>query len=173
MKIPILLFITLITISCSIVKKPAESTIPIWYNALEEGFVISCAEAESYEEYLAKLAAKNIAFQTYPVKINKYLNNYVAENCIAPGDEVIQAELNKIFKHFTNYLMNVADVEIEMGEVYVTSIRGKGERCYVQLKIKQKYLHGEFVEFLATSDLYMNLKLKAVLKKCFKDIAKE
>ena len=173
MKIIVVFFIVFITISCSMVKKPVEPVIPIWYNALVDGFVVSCAEAENPDEYLAKLAAKNIAFQTYPIKINKYLNNYVAENCIAPGDEVIQTELDKIFNHFTNYLINIADVEIEMSEVYITSIRGKGERCYVQLKIEQKYLHGKFIEFLETSDLYMNLKLKSVLKKCFNDILKE
>jgi len=167
MKKVILLLITLITISCSINKqdKPA---IPLWFNAQEDGYIISCAEAENFEEYLAKLAAKNIAFQTYPVKINKYLNNYVAENCIAPGDEVIQAELDKIFTHFTNYLMNIAEVQIVMGETYTVIIKGK-LKCFVQLKIEQKYLHGEFVEFLETSDLYMNLKLRNVLKKCFKD----
>ena len=172
MKNPILLFITIIIISCS-VNQQLDHVKPLWFNAPEDGYIISCAEAESYEEYLAKLAANNIAFQTYPNKINKYLNNHVAENCIAPGDELIQAELDKIFKHFTNYLMNITDVQIELGEVYVASISGKGERCYVQLKIDQKYLHGKFVEFIETSDLYINLKLKAVLKKCFKDEIKE
>jgi len=163
----ILLLIILITISCA-VNERVNPAIPVWWNVQEEGYVISCAEAESYEEYLAKLAAKNIAFQTYPTKIHKYLNNYVAKNCIAPGDEIIQAELDKVFKHFTNYLMNVADVRIEMGETSVIPVKGKGKRCYVQLKIEQKYLHGEFVEFLETSDLYINLKLRNVLKKCFK-----
>jgi len=168
MKNPILLFITIIIISCS-VNQQLDHVKPLWFNAPEDGFIVSCAEAENPDEYLARLAAKNIAFQTYPIKINKYLNSYVAENCISQGDEVIQKELDKIFNHFINYLINIADVEIEMGEVYVTSIRGKGERCYVQLKIEQKYLHGKFVEFLETSDLYMNLKLRAILKKCFKD----
>jgi len=172
MKNPILLFITLIIISCS-VNKQLDTVKPLWFNAQEDGFIISCAEAENPDEYLARLAAKNIAFQTYPIKINNYLNSYVAENCITPGDEDIQKELDKVFNHFTNYLMNVADVQMELGEVHVTSIRGKGERCYVQLKIEQKYLHGTFVEFLKTSDLYMNLKLKAVLIKCFNDMLKE
>lgn len=168
MKPPILLFIILITISCTMVKKQTEPTVPIWYKAQEDGYVVSCAEAENPDEYLARLAAKNIAFQTYSPKINKYLNNHVAENCITPGDETIQAELDKVFNHFTNYLMNVADVQIEMGEMSVTSIRGKGKRCYIQLRIDQKYLNSEFIRFLETSDLYMNLKLKAVLKQCFK-----
>ena len=169
----ILIFlIILITISCAVNKQEIQ-TIPSWFNVIEKGYVISCAEAESYEGYLARLAAKNIAFQTYPIKINKYLNNYVADNCIAPGDEVIQAELDKLFKHFTNYLMNIADVRIEMCETFVIPVKGKGKRCYVQLKIEQKYLHGKFVEFLETSDLYINLRLRNVLKKCFKDEIKE
>ena len=168
----ILLLIILITISCAVIKQ-ATQTIPVWYNVTEEGFIISCAEAESYEEYLAKLAAKNIAFQTYPIKINKYLNNYVAENCIAPGDEIIQAELDKVFKHFTNYLMNIADVQIELGELSIIPIKGKSVKCFVQLKIEQKYLHEEFIEFLETSDLYFNFKLRAVLKECFKDEMKK
>ncbi len=168
----LIILIILITISCT-TNKQVTPAIPVWYNASEEGYVISCAEAESYEEYLAKLAAKNIAFQTYPIKINKYLNNYVAENCIAAGDEVIQAELDKVFKHFTNYLMNIANVKIEMGETYIIPIKGNHVKCFVQLKIEQKYLHGKFVEFLETDDLYMNFKLKAVLKKCFKDEIKE
>ena len=171
MKKIILLLIIIITISCA-VNKQVKPAIPVWWKIQEEGYVISCAEAESYEEYLAKLAAKNIAFQTYPIKINKYFNNYVAENCIAPGDEAIQAELDKVFKHFTNYLMNIADVQIEMGETHTVLIKGK-VKCFVQLKIEQKYLHGEFVEFLETSDLYINLKLRAVLKKCFNDEIKE
>ena len=163
----IILIIILITISC-VVNKQNKPAIPIWYNAQEEGYVISCAEAENPEEHMAKLAAKNIAFQTYPFKINKYLNNYVAENCITAGDEVIQAELDKIFKHFTNYLMNIADVKIEMGETHTFLVKGSQVKYFVQLKIEQKYLHGEFVEFLETSDLYINLKLRAVLKECFK-----
>ena len=166
MKKIILLLITLITISCT-VNKQIKPIIPVWYNAQEEGYIISCAEAESYEEYLAILAAKNIAFQTYPIKITKYLNNYVAENCITPGDDMIQAELDKVFNHFTNYLINIADVQIEMGETYTVPIKGN-VKYFVQLKIEQKYLHGEFVKFLGTSDLYINLKLRAVLKKCFK-----
>ena len=169
MKKPILLLVILITISCSMVKRQTEPAIPVWYNAPEEGYVISCAEADNPEEYMAKLAAKNIAFQTYPVKIDKYLNNYVAENCIAAGDEVIQKELDKVFKHFTNYLMNIADVQIEMGETYIIPVKGSHVKYFVQLKIEQKYLHGEFVKFLETSDLYINLKLRAVLKKCFKE----
>ena len=172
MKKVILIFIILITISCA-VNKQANPAIPLWYNAPEEGYVISCAEAESYEEYLAKLAAKNIAFQTYPIKINKYLNNYVAENCIAAGDEVIQKELDKVFKLFTNYLMNIADVQIEMGETYIIPVKGSQIKYFVQLKIEQKYLHEEFIVFLETSDLYMNLKLRNALKKCFKDEIKE
>lgn len=168
MKKIVILLIIHITISCSMVKKPAEPVVPIWYNMSEQGYVISCAEAENPEEYMAKLAANNIAFQIYPIKVNKYLNNYVAENCITPGDEVIQAELDKVFKHFTNYVLNIADVKIEIGETYTVPIKGK-VKYFVQLKIEQKYLHGEFVEFLETSDLYINLKLKAVLKKCFKD----
>ena len=163
----LLLLVILITVSC-MVNKQVTPVIPVWYNAPEEGYVISCAEAQNPEEHMAKLAANNIAFQTYPIKINKYLNNYVAENCITPGDEVIQMELDKVFKHFTNYLMNIADVQIEIGETYIIPIKGK-VKYFVQLKIEQKYLHGEFVEFLETSDLYMNLKLRAVLKKCFKD----
>ena len=167
----LLLLVILITVSCAVNKQIA-SAIPVWYNAPEEGYVISCAEAQNPEEHMAKLAANNIAFQTYPIKINKYLNKYVAENCITPGDEAIQAELDEVFKHFTNYLMNIADVKIEMGETYIIPIKGK-VRYFVQLKIEQKYLHGEFVEFLETSDLYMNLKLRAVLKKCFKDEIKQ
>ena len=168
MKKTILLFMILITISCAINK----SAMPAWWNVEAEGYIISCAEAENPEEYLAKLAAKNIAFQTYPIKINKYLNEYVAENCIAPGDKTIQAELDKVFSHFTNYLMNIADVKIEIGETNTLQIKGK-TRYFVQLKIEHKYLHREFIEFLTTSDLYMNLKLKAVLRKCFKDKIKE
>jgi len=167
MKKTILLLVILITISCA-ANRQIKPSIPVWFNAQEDGFIISCAEAQNPEEHMAKLAANNIAFQTYPIKINKYLNNYIAENCIAPGDEAIQAELDKVFKHFTNYLMNIANVKIEMGETYIIPIKGK-VRYFVQLKIEQKYLHGEFVEFLETSDLYMNLKLRAVLKKCFKD----
>jgi hypothetical protein len=163
----LLFLITIVTITCTM-NKQAAPTIPFWYNAQEEGYVISCAEAENSEEFLAKLAAKNIAFQTYPTKIHKHLNNYVADNCITPGDEAIQAELDKVFKHFTNYLMNIADVQIELGETYTLPIKGK-VKCFVQLKIEQKYLHVEFIDFLETSDLYMNLKLKAVLKNCFKD----
>ncbi|MCK5050254.1 MAG: hypothetical protein KAS53_00850 [Candidatus Cloacimonetes bacterium] len=172
MKKVILLFIIFVTISCAVNKK-VTPTIPVWWNIQKEGYILSYAEAESYEEYLAKLAANNIAFQTYPIKINKYLNNYVAVNCITPGDEDIQKELDKVFNHFTNYLMNVADVQMELGEIYIIPIRGKSVRCFVQLKIEQKYLHGKFVEFLETSDLYINLKLRAVLKKCFKDEIKE
>ena len=172
MKKVILLLIILITISCSL-NKQAESTIPLWYNAPEDGFIVSCAEAENPEEYMAKLAAKNIAFQTYPVKINKYLNNYVADNCITAGDEMIQAELDKVFKHFTNYLMNIADVKIEMGETHTIPIKGSHVRYFVQLKIEQKYLHGEFANFLETSDLYIIPKLRVVLKKCFKNEIKE
>ena len=172
MKKTILLLITLITISCAL-NQPTRLANPLWFNAPEEDYVISCAEANNPDEYLAKLAAKNIAFQTYPIKISKHLNNYVAENCIAPGDEMIQAELNKVFKHFTNYLMNIADVRIEMGENYTIPVKGSHVRCFVQLKIEQKYLHGEFVEFLETSDLYINLKLRTVLKECFKDKIKE
>lgn len=168
----ILLLIILTTISCS-VNKQATQTIPVWWNVQEEGYVISCAEAENPEEHMAKLAAKNIAFQTYPTKIHKHLNNYVAENCITQGDGAIQTELDKVFKHFTNYLMNIADVRIELGELSIIPIKGKSVKCFVQLKIKQKYLHGEFVEFLETSNLYINLKLRAVLKKCFKDEIKE
>ena len=171
MKKPILLFIILITISCA-ANKQVTPAIPVWYNAPEEGYVISCAEAQNPEEHMAKLAANNIAFQTYPIKINKYLNSYVAENCITSGDEKIQAELDEVFKHFTNYLMNIADVQIELGETYIIPIKGK-VKYFVQLKIEQKYLHGKFVEFLETSDLYMNLKLRAVLKKCFKDEIKK
>jgi len=162
----LLLLIILVTISCT-TNKQVKPSIPVWFNAPEDGFIISCAEAESPDEYLARLAAKNIAFQTYEIKINKYLNSYVAENCITPGDEMIQAELDKIFTHFTNYLINITDVQIIKGEESVVQVPGKGERCYVQLKIEQKYLHGKFVEFLETSDLYMNLKLRNVLKKCF------
>lgn len=171
MKKIILLLIILITISCA-VNKQGNPEIPVWWKVQEEGYIISYAETESYEEYLAKLAAKNIAFQTYPIKINKYLNNYVAENCIATEDEMIQVELDKVFNHFTNYLMNIADIRIEMGKTYTIPIKGK-VRCFVQLKVKQKYLHGKFVEFLDTSDLYINLKLRAVLKKCFKVESKE
>ena len=169
----LLIFLTiLITISCT-VNKQVKPAIPVWWNAPEDGFIVSCAEAQNPEEHMAKLAANNIAFQTYPIKINKYLNNYVAENCIAPGDEDIQAELDKVFKHFTNYLMNVADVQMEMGETHTIPVKGSQVKYYVQFKIEQKYLHGEFVEFLETSDLYMSLKLRAVLKKCFKDEIKE
>ncbi len=163
-----LLLIILITIACA-VNKQADLAIPVWYNAQEEGFVISCAEAQNPEEYMAKLAANNIAFQTYPNKINKYLNSYVAENCIAPGDEDIQKELDKVFKHFINYLMNIANVQIEMGETHTIPVKGSQVKYFVQLKIEKKYLHGKFVEFIETSDLYMNLKLRAVLKKCFTD----
>jgi hypothetical protein len=169
----LLVSIIILTLSCSMVKKQSEPTIPIWFNAMEEGYVISCAEAENPDEYLAKLAAKNIAFQTYPIKINKYLNNYVAENCITPGDEVIQDELDKVFKHFTNYLMNIADVKIEMGKTYTFPVKESQVKYFVQLKIEQKYLHKEFVMFLETSDLYINLKLRTVLKKCFKDEIRE
>jgi len=165
----IILLVTLITISCSMVTKQTEPTIPIWYNTMEEGYVISCAEAENPDEYLARLAAKNIAFQTYPAKIQKHLNDYVAENCITPGDEKIQAELDKIFTHFMNYLMNVEEPKMEMGESSVIKVPGKGIRCYVQLKMEKPYLHAKFVEFLETSDLYINLKLRNILKKCFKD----
>ncbi|MEA2096860.1 MAG: hypothetical protein U9P73_09250 [Candidatus Cloacimonadota bacterium] len=172
MKKIILLLIILITISCT-VNKQVKPAIPVWWKVQEEGYVISCAEAENPEEHMAKLAANNIAFQTYPIKVNKYLNNYVAENCITPGDDMIQAELDKVFKHFTNYLMNIADVQIEMGEQSTIQTKGGMIKCFVQLKIEQKYLHGEFVEFLETSDLYMNLKLRAVLKKCFKDEIKK
>ncbi len=172
MKSSIILFITLIIISCSVNKK-LDHVKPLWFNAPEDGYIISCAEAENPDEYLARLAAKNIAFQTYPIEINKYLNNYVADNCITPGDENIQAELDKVFKYFTNYMMNVAEVKIIKGEESVIQVPGKGNRCYVQLKIKQEYLHGKFVEFLETSDLYINRKLRAVLKKCFKDEIKE
>ncbi|MDP8202519.1 MAG: hypothetical protein P9M11_10330 [Candidatus Tenebribacter burtonii] len=164
-----LILIVLLSISCSMIKKQTEPTVPIWYKVQEEGYVISCAEAESYEEYLAKLTAKNIAFQTYPIKIEKYLNNYVADNCITSGNNAIQAELDKVFKHFTNYLMNIADVQIELGEVYTIPIKGSHVKCYVQLKIEQKFLHQEFVEFLETSDLYVNLKLRNILTKCFKN----
>ena len=172
MKSSIILFITLIIISCSVNKK-LDHVKPLWFNAPEDGYIISCAEAENPDEYLARLAAKNIAFQTYPIEINKYLNNYVADNCITPGDENIQAELDKVFKYFTNYMMNVAEVKIIKGEESVIQVPGKGNRCYVQLKIKQEYLHGKFVEFLETSDLYINRKLRAVLKKCFKNEIKE
>jgi len=164
-----LILIVLITISCSMVKKQIEPTVPIWYNAMEEGYVISCAEAESPDEYLARLAAKNIAFQIYPTKIIKHLNDYVSENCITPGDETIQAELDKIFNHFTKYLMNVEEPKMEMGGSAVIKVKGKGVRCYVQLKMEQPYLHAKFVEFLETSDLYMNPSLRNILKKCFKD----
>jgi len=164
----LLILIVLITISCSMVKKPVEPTIPIWYNAMEEGYVISCAEAENPDEYLARLAAKNIAFQAYPNKIQKHLNEYVAENCITPGDEQIQAELDKVFNHFIRHLMNVAEPKMEMGESTVMKVPGKGMRCYAQLKMEQSYLHAEFVNFLETSDLYMNPKLRNILKDCFK-----
>ncbi len=172
MKKTILLLVILITISCA-ANKQADHTIPVWWNIQKEGYIISCAEAQNPEEHMAKLAANNIAFQTYPIKINKYLNNYVAENCITPGDDVIQAELDKIFKHFTNYLINIAEVQIEMGETSTIPVKGSQVKYFVQLKIEQKYLHGEFVEFLETSDLYINLKLRAVLKKCFEDEVKE
>ncbi|MDP8267894.1 MAG: hypothetical protein P9L97_04120 [Candidatus Tenebribacter davisii] len=169
MKKNILLLITIITISCSMVKKQTELAIPVWYKAQVEGYVISCAEAENPDEYLARLAAKNIAFQTYPTKIQKHLNDYVAENCITPGDETIQAELDKIFNHFTKYLMNVEEPKMEMGESVVIKVKGKGVRCYVQLKMEQPYLHAKFVQFLETSDLYMIPSLRNILKKCFKD----
>ncbi len=172
MKKAISLLIILITISCT-VNKQVKLAVPVWWKVPEEGYVISCAEAENPDEYLARLAAKNIAFQTYPIEINKYLNNYVADNCITPGDENIQAELDKVFKYFTNYMMNVAEVKIIKGEESVIQVSGKGKRCYVQLKIEQEYLHRKFVEFLETSDLYINRKLRAILKKCFKDEIKE
>jgi len=165
----VLLIIIIISISCSMLKKQAEPTTPIWFNTSEEGYVISCAEAENPDANLARLAAKNIAFQAYPNKIQKYLNNYVAENCISPGNEKIQAELDKVFNYFIRHLMNVEELKIEMGESSVIKVPGKGVRCYAQLKMEQTYLHAEFVEFLETSDLYMNLKLRNVLKNCFKD----
>ena len=65
--------------------------------------------------------------------------------------------------------MNIADVQIEMGETYTIPVKGSQVKYFVQLKIEQKYLYGEFVEFLETSDLYMNLKLRNILKMCFKD----
>jgi len=166
-----IILLLLITISCS-VNKQADPAIPVWYKVHEEGYVISCAEADNPNESLARLTAKNIAFQTYSIKIIEHLNSYVAENCIRPGDETIQTELDKVFKYFTNYLVNIADTQIEMGEIYTISIKGR-VKCYVQLKVEQKLLHEEFIEFLETSDLYINLKLRSILKNCFKVEIKE
>lgn len=169
MKIISFALIMIILSACSLSNQSAQQ-FPAWWQEQEPGQICSYGFAVHQEENIARLAAQNDAFHNFKGLIMIHLNSYVAENCIEPGDELIQAELQKIFQYFINYLMNLDQPAIEMGESSFDHSRiktNKVVRCYAQLKMEQRYLHNEFVEFLATADFYIAPKLRSVLRECF------
>ena len=145
---------------------------PYWWNLSVENEISSYGSGIYSDEKTAKFTAQNSAYQQFSGQIGNHLNKYVAENCIASGDEVIQKELDKIFTHFISYFKNIEKPEISIGEsesVIIKINKKQNIKYFVRLYIDEKYVHTKFVEFLDKSDLYMNPKLREVLKECFEE----
>ena len=97
--------------SCSINKQESNFT-PNWWQLQEENSISSFGKGINKDEKTARFAAQNDAFKKISRQIVFHLNQHVAENCIASGDEVIQKELDKIFRYFVNYFNNIEKPEI-------------------------------------------------------------
>jgi hypothetical protein len=156
--------------SCSHNKQ--QKSYPYWWKLSVENEISSFGSSIHSDEKTARFGAQNQAYQKFSGQIGNYLNKYVAENCIAPGDEVIQKEIDKVFTHFISYFKNIEKPEISIGEsesVQIKINKKKNIEYFVRLYVEAQYVHTKFVEFLETSDLYMNPKLRDVLKECFKE----
>ena len=161
--------IFLILISCSINKQESKY-YPIWWDQQAEGEISSFGRGIHEDEKTSRFIAQNDAFQKISGQIAFHLNQYVSENCIAPGDEQIQNELDKIFRRFMSYFKNIEKPEISIGESEFVSIKIKRKsniEYFTQLYVEKKYVHASFVEFLDTADFYINPKLMNVLRECF------
>ncbi|MCF7793020.1 MAG: hypothetical protein K9N09_03800 [Candidatus Cloacimonetes bacterium] len=165
--IPVL--ISQILISCYFNSQNREY-LPVWWEKEEPGYVCSYGIGVNDKEHIARLAAQNDAYYNYPDIITKYMNDFVAKNCIEPGDEQIQKKLDRIFLNFNNYYTNIKSPAISVGLSESIELRLKGKKhfkYFVQLQISDTDLHAAFVEYLETSDLYILPKLRLVLKECF------
>ncbi|MDO9577334.1 MAG: hypothetical protein Q7J16_05575 [Candidatus Cloacimonadales bacterium] len=157
--------------SCSINKQEAKF-FPLWWQQQDKESISSFGQGINADEKTARFAAQNDAYKKISGQAAYYLNQHVAENCIAPGDKQIQNELDNIFRHFMNYFNNIEKPEITIGEsefVRVTIDRKNKIEYFIRLYVESKYVHSKFVEFLDTTDRYMNPKLRAVLKECFEE----
>ena len=167
-----LLTILIFSILTSCSQNKQQKSYPYWWKLSVENEISSYGFGIHSDEKTARFAAQNSAYQQLSGQIGNYLNKYVAENCIASGDEVIQKELDKIFTHFIKYFKNIEKPEISIGEsesVKIKINKKQNIEYFVRLYINEKYVHTKFVEFLDTSDLYMNPKLRSVLKECFEE----
>jgi hypothetical protein len=166
-----LVIVCLCAISCSINKQTARF-LPLWWDQPVEGEISSFGSGIHPDEKTARFAAQNDAYQKINGKIAGYLNQHIANNCIESGDEQLQTELDKIFRHFLNYFANLKKPEITSGEdefVRITVDRKNSIEYFTRLYLDNKYVNAEFVEFLETSDIYILPKLRNVLKECFKE----
>jgi hypothetical protein len=166
---PFLLLITLS--SCSWTQKQGDY-YPDWWLEHEEGRISFYGIGSHDQQHIARLAAQNDAFQKIRNPIFLHLNTYVAENCIEPGDEEIQKELDRIFLNFCNYLINLENPEIILNKAEVNKMKVSGEikfTYFVQMQINQNNLHKSMLNYLKTSDLYIHPSLKMVLKQCFSE----
>ena len=162
------ILIFLILTSCS--QNKLEKSYPYWWKLSVENEISSFSSGIHSDEKTAKFAAQNLAYRQLSGQIGDYLNKYVAENCIVPGDEVIQKELDKIFTHYISYFKNIEKPEISIGEsesVKIKINKKQNIEYFVRLYVDEKYVHTKFAEFLDTSDLYINPRLREVLKECF------
>jgi hypothetical protein len=166
MKKTLLIFFSLISISCAFNSTTPEY-IPAWWQKEETGTICSYGTGVHDKEHIARLAAQNDAYYKFPPIITKYLNDYVAQYCIEPGDDMIQKELDRIFLNFNNYYMNIKSPAMTLGysEAIRMKIKGKTHyKYFVQLLISESDLKAAFVEYLQTTDLYILPKLRILLK---------
>ncbi|HPR18755.1 MAG TPA: hypothetical protein PLD62_10975 [Candidatus Cloacimonadota bacterium] len=167
-KINLIWIFLLLLISCAVNKV---EYFPIWWQTETEGVVTGYGTGANDLENIAKLAAQNDAYNQFTKVIIKYLNDYVATNCIEPGDEQIQRELDRIFLSFTKHFQSLTTPKITIGNSEATSIKIDGKihlKYFVSLQIQQSEIRADFVDFLDTSDLYISPKLRSVLRNCFK-----
>lgn len=157
--------------SCSF-NKPKTRFLPLWWKQKIEGEISSFGTGVHSDEKTARFAAQNDAYERMNGQIAYHLNRHVAENCITPGDKQLQKELDKIFRQFLSYFTNIEKPEIKSGEgefVRIKIDRKDRIEYFTRLYVESKYVHSKFVEFLDTTDLYMNPKLRTVLRECFEE----
>lgn len=162
---------TIFISTCSFFSQSKEY-FPVWWQEEQTELICSYGIGIHHQQHISRLAAQNNAYYEFPEIISKYLNDYVATNCIEPGDEQIQKELDRIFQNFNNYYINIESTDISLGFSEQIELKIKGKKSYknfVQLHINNKDLHKAFVKFLETSDLYILPKLRNILKDCFRE----
>jgi hypothetical protein len=171
MKKILIILSLIIFISCSINKQETEY-YPFWWEQDVEGQISSFGIGVNKEDNTSRFASQNDAYHRLPGKIAIYLNDYVSENCIEPGDTQIQKELDRIFRHYLKYFNSIEkpDIKLDQCEFKRIKIEGKNSiKYFTRIYVTQEFLHASFVEFLDTTDLYILPKLRSVLKECFEE----